>query len=648
MDEVLDYFNKYYEPARRHQEGMSNEWAQYERAYYGEPEQSKPAGENAWRSFIFYKYAHQQIKTLVAELASDDEPTFVYEARLPSQEPYSRIADSLVGYQLQRDGYSRKRLQAIEYATLYGGCPVKIHWSYETVKRRRITASGIKTEEYVIRDQPTINIIDPRDFMYDVRARTMSECRYAFHRMRLSIEELKSRKRSDGKPLYHNLDELHEAVGGTNSQQIDRDLDHDYAGERDKALRLGIEVIEMWTRDRVIVRAGSGTIIRDDPSPYWHGRLPFEVINVMPSLNDVWGESIIWLLRDAQESIWTLDNAQNDLLKLGIDPPLAVDIDADPDNAHRPIAPRERFKTRGDSANAVVPIRVTGMEPYVGDNAIAAQLQKLEKITGITDEVAGQSTADTATQAALNQRQSKGRIGIMMRSIDDSFARVAEMFLALDQQYLDMSIPIRLLGPDGAVWQHMAPDHIAGIWDVRAKNSSEKVVKELRRQNLMEGLSAIMPAVDRATASGKTVDITPFVEELCESFGIPKERVVVDADRMREQHTKDVVSDAKAQSFAQSLMQPPEDPNATQDPAGDVQRKIFESVNYKDLPDPAQAAMLESIGLPSDGVSNDSPIVKAGIEAAKNDANNAHAADMSNMDRNHQVHMQRLQQGGEQ
>jgi hypothetical protein len=273
----------------------------------------------------------------------------------------------------------------------------------------------------------------------------------------------------------------------------------------------------------------------------------------------------------------------------------------DPENATRPVAPRERFPSR-DARNAVEPIRVTGMEPYLSNQAIDAQLQKLKNVTGITDEIAGSSNANSATQAALNQRQSKGRIGVMLHCIDESFARVAEMFLALNQQYLDLSVPVRLLGAKGKKWAHIGPEAIAGIWDVRAKNSSEKAVKELRQQSLMEALGAVTPAVNASTATGKTIDITPIVAELVETFGLPVEEIIVDANMMREEHQKDVVSDAQAQAWAQQLMQPPPDPAQQQDPMAMVQQKLFESVNYKDIPTDAKAAMLQSINLPSSGV----------------------------------------------
>lgn len=599
MHDALEFFDFYYEPARKHQDGMSEEWSGYESAYYGEPEGAKPTGVDSWRSWFFYKYAFQQIKTLVAELAADEHPTFVWEARRPEQDDYADLVQSLITFMLQRDGYNMKRVSAIETAAIYGGAPVKVHWTYKTVQRKRMGAAGPITETFVMLDQPTMTLIDPRDFMYDTRARTMSEARYAFHRMRLSLDELKAKKRSDGSSFYKNLDELEDLEGGDNTAGDSRNLDNDYSGERERARTSGIEVVEMFTRDRWIVRAAGSVIILDEPNPYWHGRLPFEVITLLPSRNDIWGQSVIWTIQDVQAHLHTLDNASMDALKLAIDPVLAVSAD-DPENFNRPTRPGERFIATSGPKEVFEPLRLSGIDPYVSEQVISSARGQMEYISGITREMAGQSDAGTATQAALNQRQAKGRVGVMLRSIDDSFARIAEMYLQLCQQFLDLSQPVKVMGEDGAAWKHIAPREIAGLWDVRPKNSSERVVKELRIQNLMEGMSAVLPAVDKATPSGKSVDITPFVEELAELFGMQKERVVVDATKMREQRAADIIADGQAQQ--QAMPPAPEQPA---EPEPSLREQLQKTINYKDLPDAAQADLLEDAGLSPEGVEDD-------------------------------------------
>ena len=598
---TLNYFRSFYNPAQRHQQGMAGQWDKYEKAYLGEPSRNKPTGDDAWRSNLFYKYGHQQIQTLAAELASNDDPTFSYEGRTPEQDEYADTAQAIIGYQLQRDDYPTKRLLAAINAAVYGGQPLKVHWRYECVHRPVLKPSGLFVEEKIILvDQPTITLVDPRDFYYDPRARSMDDARYCFHRMRLTKDELATRTRADGAALYMNLEELPEDMSENNlgTEDATRLLDNDLAGERDRARRKGIEVVEMWTRERLITVAAGSVVIRDDPNPYYHGRLPFEVAVLQPSLNDVWGHSVMWLLRDVQEFIWTLDNASMDALKLAIDPPVSVDVTTDPENMNRRVAPGERFAGRGEARNIVEPMNLLGIQPFVSQSAIDGARNQMKQITGITDDLAGFGNAGSATQAAINQRQAKGRIGIMLRQLDCAFANCAEMMLQLNQQYLDLSVPIKLLNDTGKyVWRHISPQEIAGQWTVTPKNSSEQAIKDLHKQNLLEAYQALTPSAGQVTADGHTVNLTPILEMIAEEFKIPKARVVVSADQMYEQQGKQAVAQAHAQIMQQQL----EQQAMPQQGAPQPQTKVFESMSYKDLPPDAQAAILQQQGLPSQG-----------------------------------------------
>lgn len=625
MDErqSLRFFNSYFDPAKNHQRGLATNWEKFEQAYLGEPGREKPTGDESWRSFFFTKYGYQQVATLAAELAAEDDPTFVYEPWDAQREPYASVCSTLVGQQLQRDDYPTKRLLATICAAVYGGQPMKVHWQYQTVRRRILKPSGLREiEEIVVLDQPTITLIDPHDFYYDPRARSMKECRFVFHRMRLTYEELASRKRADGSPLYSNLDKVAEKCKGTGmgdgTGDDTRELDNDLAGERDKARREGIEVVEMWTRDRVIVRAMGNCIIRDDPNPYMHGRLPFEVAVIQPSLNDLWGMSIMWVVRDVQELLWTLDNAAMDGLKFAINPPIAVDVTADLENANRTFKPGQMYPAQGNAKDAVVPLRVTGAEPYVADQAIQNVRQQLKESTGITDEVAGVAQASTATEAAINQRQAKGRVGIMLRSMDGAFARCAEMILQLNQQFLDFSKPVRVLGPKGAEWKHIAPQQIAGMWDVRPKNSSERVIKELRRSELIEAIGSLMPMNGMVTPTGMTIDVTPLMADLVETFNISPEQVIVPMEQMLEQQGKQTIAASQQQAAAVAYM-PPEPAAAAPaaPPAGDPPADLNEQfrITYKDLDPDAKIDLLNEVGISSEGVKKQADLDRREQEA---------------------------------
>lgn len=550
---ALNLFRRHYADCRRHVDAQSRVWNELIDAYLGNPGRTKPTGDDAWKSFVFFKYAYQQVQTLVPELASDDDADFVWEPRNPRMRDHADTVSGLTSYQLERDDYVDKRMLSVIIAALYGACPVKSSWAYEVQERNVRNSRNEKDRVRVLlRDDPTATIVPPTDFAYDLRPREAKKWRYVYHRMRLTMEELEQ-PQVNGEPLY-DLERLKHMVEGdirTNWSETTDTTEGDYVGEIERAREQGIEIVEMWTPTRLIVVAPQfDCVLRDCPNPFDHGRIPFDLVTLLPTHDGVWGQPMLWLLRDIQEFIWSLDNAAMDALKLQIDPPMAMDPEAAKTNGQRRgMHPGKQFVTKA-GAEVVQPIRVAGIEHFASTSAIENYEQRAKKITGLTDEVAGQSQADSATQAAINQRQAKGRIGIMLRLVDRGWARVAEKFLQLDQQFLDTSKPHRITGKDG--WRNVTLEEIAGMWDVRPKNTSERVVQELDRQNKLEALAAFTPLAETITADGHAINLTPFLRGAAEAFKFDPDEVVVKLDEklQTDAHV------AAAQQIMQQQMQP--------------------------------------------------------------------------------------------
>jgi hypothetical protein len=419
--------------------------------------------------------------------------------------------------------------------------------------------------------------------------------------MRLTVEELDNRTRVDGSKLYHNLDELRKFRDSQAENDTTQQYDNDYAGELQSARSKGIECIEMWTHDRVIVRAGSGIIIRNDERVDPIPGLPFTIVKIIPTLNDVWGMSLMQLVRDPQEHLWTLRNAALNGLKLMMDPPRSIDIMSDPDNADRAWRPGQVFPTTMAARDAVELLRVQGIDPMVSQSAVASEQETMEYITGLTRDLAGSSSADTATQAALNQRQAKGRIAKMVACVNRAWCDVARMFLLLDQVFMDYSKPVKVMGARGAEWHTVTPQMIGGLWNPKPKAASMDAMRELTKQNLMEWLSNALPVNGMVSPSGKALDWAPIMEQLAELNSINPDTVVVDAAELFASQDAQSMAAAESQAKANQLLAPPPEPES--DASAWAQNlRVFESVKYEDLPPAAQAATLTNMGLPSDGV----------------------------------------------
>lgn len=543
-------FDKFLSQAKTNQEALSHTWGKYENAYLGKPD-SASVDSGDWRSRIFNRYCYQQLQALKAEL-TEEFPSFVYEARNPMQEDHSDVVTGLVNYQLDRDGYASKRSQAILNASIYGGQPLKVTWEYATQKR---VVRGQDMEEHVVdvvlRDQPTMTLVDPRDFYWDPAAVDMDSARFAYHRMRVTKSDLARRERSDGSPMYRNLDDI-EDIRGSSTTQDNKFFSNDAAGERRKSYNSDtIEIIEMWTRSRLIVVAGGGVVIRNDRNPFFHGLIPFVVAKTENSVNGIWGDSEVHNIAPLQEQIWFLENAQIDSLKLDMNPPLAIDVSDDPSNAQKDVRPGQVYIGRSGNARDIVsPMNVTGISFGEADNAIASLQDRIEFVTGITKAISGMMDTSTATEASINQRQAKGRIGAKLSTLNVAFSRVAELFLQLNQQFLSPFKAVRIMGGSGVEWKYVDPVSIAGLWDVRAKNSSELAIVEIKRQNSIEAMNALMPLAggDFVTPSGKVVNIEPAIKDLAESFNWTDAEILVPKEAMMQQSAEvQAVSDAAGQ-----------------------------------------------------------------------------------------------------
>jgi hypothetical protein len=109
-----------------------------------------------------------------------------------------------------------------------------------------------------------------------------------------------------------------------------------------------VEVVEYWTRDRLITVANRGVVLRDDPNPFWHGEIPFVVAVTIPELYTLNGISEVETILDIVKALTRslnqrLDNA--DMVNVGM-------FFYNPANVNPKTLAKTRFKPR-----ALVPRR---------------------------------------------------------------------------------------------------------------------------------------------------------------------------------------------------------------------------------------------------------------------------------------------------
>lgn len=525
------------EAAEKNHRKLAREWQDAYEVYLGNPSSSKDRRTrgNSWRSRLYVKHAFQQVETLLPEFLADD-PNFEVQAREKSDVERAQTIQKLLNYQLDRDKYAEKRMAVAKKAIIFGACPVKVTWAYDV--RRQKVRNPLTAEERVQvaldpalsdeekkaklapyieqdvthRDDPTMIVVDPFDFMWDPAATSIDDAEYVLHRSWLSDKQLLAKEKAG---LYEGVSELlkESKPGGGMFDSMKR-----LWGESDdetKAKRGDRhEVIEKWTKDRLTVIVDRRAIVRDIENPYWHGQIPFVLAVTQPDIDKMVGLSEVWSIAPLQEAIWTTQNAQYDALKLTLDPPIFMD-ERDTRLQEFEFKPGARGLTSNPQA-AVRPVDIGQANAYASGSEVQRMRAEMEMVTGLNASVSGNSNEGTATEAAMNLRQGKGRIGLKVSHVDRAFARAAEMMIQLDQQFIDADRVIRIVGED-ADWVSVGPADIAGAFDVKARNSSEQTVKELAREQSLNLLNVfaqyaqlgvnVWPLLDKAA---KAHDIDPL------------------------------------------------------------------------------------------------------------------------------------------
>ena len=114
----------------------------------------------------------------------------------------------------------------------------------------------------------------------------------------------------------------------------------------------------------------------------------------------------------------------------------------------------------------------------------------------------------------MNLRQGKSRIALKVSNVDRAFARAAEMMIQLDQQFIDTERVIRIVG-EGSTWSSVSAQDIAGAYDVRPRNSADRTVKELAREQALNMLNVFA----QFTALG--YDIDPLIQKAAQVHDLP-------------------------------------------------------------------------------------------------------------------------------
>ena len=513
----------------RHAKDAHSRMDRAQKVYLGRTnaEYNKPRKINNkrdWRSRVFPPVAFEHAELMIAEL-SDSPPKFDAVARLIEYSDEAENAEKVVAYYLERDYFTKKFRTTMRRAVKYGGCPVKIVWRHECMYH----GEGDQPCEGVTFDGPTVIPIDYRDFFPDPTAKEICNASFVFHRFRATTEDLRS------KGIYSNLDQLSEKPSGGADDARKKPNESQEAFE---ARTTGLHTLhERWTPNGVVTMANKTTIIRNDDDssdPIFECRkIPFEVIRLIEDEDNLYGVSIMLQMDEEQEWYWTVLNRLNDAINLASNPPILIDEEVDQNTAQYEIFPGARIPSRNGEQTVKVIQDIASLDKYSPRQLLEMIRDLMERTTGINAAIAGLSSSGSATEAAGNLRQSKGRIAGEIATSDEDWGRVVEMVYQLIQQFADVATVQHLIGSEQVVdpqtgvpmlpLGEMTPAAIQGQFMFVSRLSTERAMKELRMQNLQSLWEALMPQMRPGSVP---IDGTELVKEMCEVFDLNPEQVI--------------------------------------------------------------------------------------------------------------------------
>jgi hypothetical protein len=477
-------------------------------AYRGMSADEAPAG---WRSNVTQPLLINIVEGMLASM-EEAEPTWEAVGRIVpgmgieeavAQSDRAEFCAALVADQMRRDEFASKQAPFMLQDLIAGYTPGKVTWlrkrglkRYYEEEREMITDDYGGTIDYanklnayeediLVRDDPTFEPRDVRDFMWPESAVSVDAAPYVIDRTFVTFKTLKLMESLE---IYEDVDFLDETRTPDEEQKRTQSAS-DIVKEREKKLRNVdrtrglVEIVEYWTDEEVITLGNRTVLLRRKRNPHWHGYKPFVVGSAIPDSFQIPGISVIEGLAQMQEMLWTLQNTRLDATRMAANLIKVIRRDVEDAETFEWAPNADWFvRTLDDVKLLEIPtdiLRATlesegllrgdiqgvmGALPFQG----GAQSQTFDPKTAT-----GMSIVTNIAQAVLSRRK---------QMYARTFSKLGGMFLSLDQQMLQRDRLVEILGPGGARrFIEVGPMGIKGFYDLKITWKDDSLMRQEKR-----------------------------------------------------------------------------------------------------------------------------------------------------------------------
>jgi hypothetical protein len=414
----------------------------------------------------FVPMTFSTIETMTSALFGS-KPRFMYTPPAAKQDQKTDILNELVDFYWEKDKWSIKVINWGRDMLRYGTSVVYMHWD---------------------RNMPCMINVPIRDFFIDPTANSLETAAFMGRRYLTTKSELESfeivdlEKSNDMeivmKPKYQNIDKITSKGndGGENTDKQEKDMWYGSTVGEDANL---VEVIEYWTKDRVISVANRSVVIEDSENyykskakmngdKYASGLMPFAVLRDYVDGSLFYAKSEIDFIADQQELLNDLTNQNIDSITFTLNQMYTLD----PRYAHL-------LEEIENMPGAIYPVEAGALQPIVQrpvpQDAFAERLNIKNEIreTTASNEIVkgvGMKGTQTATEIQAQIAGAGQRLALKITQIEnEGFFQLGTIVLQMIKLYVTEPMLVRVVGRDGVNWELFDPTEFKGDYEVQVQ-----------------------------------------------------------------------------------------------------------------------------------------------------------------------------------
>lgn len=516
-------------------------------AYRGLTEEGDDVDPDDWHSNITTPYVLQTCEGMLATML-EPSPRFNVQPRPKPEETLEQVVERLngvdavsdvVAYALDRDQFAERQRDFMQQDMVAGISVLKTFWHTEHRDLTQLVPEEITIEDAagnpidsvtshkddVVKnalycDDAACEVVDVRDFFWPAQAPNVQKAEYLIHR---TWETYACLKRYADEGVYKNVEKLKQAKGSTTQSNITRREMRLRNVDRTKDL---YEVLEYWTPERVITVGERGVLLRDEPNPFWNGRMPFIVCSSMPDAFQIQGLSVVEALAQLQNMLWTLQNQRIDVVRLLANVITIIRSDVDDPEAFE-WAPEAQWLVEDPGQVDTLKIDPTAATITLqAEELLKGDLQNIMGGLPYNSGVSSNVDQSTATGVSIITTIAQRIIQARKQHYLWAYAKLGKHFLLLYQQFMRDDRVVQILGMQGAQsYKLITPLEIQGDYDITIDVTSDSLMRQERRaeaQSLLQVAASIAPLMAQ---SGAPLNMKAFVEKALDAYNvIDKER----------------------------------------------------------------------------------------------------------------------------